>query len=89
MTVTINGHELGISPQHLDMTVRELAKIADGLDKEGRLIAYLKQKYSGYSGVPFECLADETHMTELESAKYVKYVLGVNGGVKIGSMKAA
>jgi len=74
VSVDINGYKFSIMPDYFDISIKDLVDVYKDEREVQRLIAYLKEKYGCYSGVPIEYVAEETLLTRAQVYNYLAEV---------------
>ena len=62
--VMIDGIKFEIKPTYYDITISSLIKEVKDRRKDDALVEYLKNKYDGYIGVPYDFIEEETHLNK-------------------------
>ncbi len=82
VVVIIDGIKFDIEPAYYNITVGSLIDEAKDRKNDTALIKYLKNKYAGYTGVPYVFMEDETHLNKNTIDNWLRCELGHKGNLK-------
>ncbi len=80
--VMIDEIKFEIEDAYYDVTIGSLIYEAQDRKKEDALINYLKNKYDGYIGVPYDFMEDETHLSKTSIDNWLRCELGTKSSLK-------